>query len=185
MLGPRRDRLSVRVGSFWIRDHKRFRAGPQTGAGFFIWVVKAIAPSVFWKWVNDRLLSALLALGYVPVVGPVTISHQGEVLNVDGDRAATAIGAVLEAGTPIILSYVPGVLCHCPDESIIVPHNRPEQAEEHLVHYAKGRMKNRLLGASEALIEGVERVIIADGRVTQPSHRALVGQGTVIAEAVL
>jgi acetylglutamate/LysW-gamma-L-alpha-aminoadipate kinase len=130
--------------------------------------------------VNVTLLHTLLAAGYVPVVAPLAISHQGEALNVDGDRVAAAIGAALKARTLIILSNVPGLLRRFPDESTVIPHVPPGQAAEHLDRYAQGRMKKKLLGAIEALKDGVERVIIADGRVTQPLHRALAGQGTII-----
>jgi acetylglutamate/LysW-gamma-L-alpha-aminoadipate kinase len=41
-------------------------------------------------------------------------------------------------------------------------------------------MKRKVLGALEALRDGVEQVIIADGRVDQPLRRALAGQGTVL-----
>jgi acetylglutamate/LysW-gamma-L-alpha-aminoadipate kinase len=133
--------------------------------------------------VNVALLHTLLAAGYVPVVAPLAISHQGEALNVDGDRVAAAISAALKARTLIILSNVPGLLRCFPDESTLIAHILPEQAEQVLDRYAEGRMKKKLLGASEALKDGVERVIIADGRVAQPLHRALAGQGTVIAEA--
>ena len=46
--------------------------------------------------------------------------------------------------------------------------------------FAEGRMKKKVLGASEALDHGVKRVIFADGRVTEPVQRALAGKGTVI-----
>ena len=130
--------------------------------------------------VNVALLHALLAAGYVPVVAPLAISHEGEALNVDGDRVAGAIGAALRAQTLLILSNVPGLLRCFPDESTVISHIAPEQAEEHLDRYAKGRMKKKLLGAIEALSEGVGQVVIGDGRVAQPLHRALAGQGTVI-----
>ena len=41
-------------------------------------------------------------------------------------------------------------------------------------------MKKKLLGAAEAVQSGVGQVIIADGRVAQPLHRALAGLGTVV-----
>jgi len=41
-------------------------------------------------------------------------------------------------------------------------------------------MKRKVLGATEALRDGVGRVILADGRVEQPVLKALAGQGTVI-----
>jgi acetylglutamate/LysW-gamma-L-alpha-aminoadipate kinase len=41
-------------------------------------------------------------------------------------------------------------------------------------------MKRKILGAIEAVSDGVGQVIIADGRVPQPLQKALAGQGTVI-----
>jgi acetylglutamate/LysW-gamma-L-alpha-aminoadipate kinase len=123
----------------------------------------------------------LLDSGYTPVVAPLAVSHEGDALNVDGDRVAAEIAAALQATTLVILSNVPGLLRSFPDESTMIQHIKPEHAHEHLDQYAKGRMKKKLLGAVEALNGGVEKVIIADGRVTRPLHRALAGQGTVIA----
>jgi acetylglutamate/LysW-gamma-L-alpha-aminoadipate kinase len=41
-------------------------------------------------------------------------------------------------------------------------------------------MKRKVLGAVEAMADGVGRVIIADGREETPVQNALAGQGTVI-----
>ena len=131
--------------------------------------------------VKTELLLSLLRAGYTPVVAPVAMSHEKEALNVDGDRVAAAIGAALGAQKLIILSNVPGLLRHFPDESTLIRHIPKRQAEEHLNRYAKGRMKKKLLGTIEALNGGVGQVIIADGRVERPIQRALAGEGTVVA----
>jgi acetylglutamate/LysW-gamma-L-alpha-aminoadipate kinase len=130
--------------------------------------------------VNVALLKTLLEAGYVPVVAPLAISYEDEALNVDGDRAAAAIGSALKAQKVVILSNVPGLLRDFSDESTLIPHIPLTRAQEYLERYAQGRMKRKLLGAIEALDDGVGQVIIADGRVAQPLHRALAGQGTVI-----
>ena len=130
--------------------------------------------------VNTPLLSLLLREGYTPVVAPLAISYQGEAVNVDGDRAAAAIGAALGAETLVILSGVPGLLQDPDDESTLIPLIEQGQIPEFLERYARGRMKRKLLGALEALEGGVGRVILADGRVESPIRRALEGQGTVI-----
>jgi len=130
--------------------------------------------------VNAGLLQTLVKAGYVPVVAPLAISHESEALNVDGDRAAAAIGTALKAEKVILLSDVPGLLRDFPDESTLIPYIPLEQAEEHLDCYARGRMKKKLLGAIEAMNEGVGQVVIGDGRVARPLHRALAGQGTII-----
>lgn len=130
--------------------------------------------------VNAELLQTLLKAGYLPVVAPLAISYEGEGLNVDGDRVAAAIGSALQAEKVIILSNVPGLLRDFPDEKTLIPCISRERAEEHLERYAQGRMKRKILGAIEALRDGVGQVILADGRVSQPLRRALAGQGTVI-----
>ena len=130
--------------------------------------------------VNVALLETLLGAGYVPVVAPLAISRAGEALNVDGDRVAAAIGSAMKAQQVVILSNVPGLLRDFPDESTLIPHVPLAEAEYHLTHYAKGRMKRKLLGAIEALNDGVGQVIIADGMVARPLCRALAGEGTVV-----
>ncbi|MEA3339227.1 MAG: [LysW]-aminoadipate kinase, partial [Chloroflexota bacterium] len=72
--------------------------------------------------VNAGLLRTLLEAGYTPVVAPLAISYESEALNVDGDRAAAAIGAALKAQTVVILTNVPGLLRDFPDESTLIPH---------------------------------------------------------------
>jgi acetylglutamate/LysW-gamma-L-alpha-aminoadipate kinase len=130
--------------------------------------------------VNSALLETLLAAGYVPVVAPLAVSYEGEALNVDGDRVAAAISAALKAETLVILSNVPGVMERFPDESSVIDHIPRARARHVLERYAQGRMKKKVLGAVEALEDGVGRVIIADGRVSQPLRQALAGQGTII-----
>jgi acetylglutamate/LysW-gamma-L-alpha-aminoadipate kinase len=130
--------------------------------------------------VNAGLLQTLLEAGYTPVVAPLAISYESEGLNVDGDRAAAAIGAALKADRVVILTNVPGLLRDVADESSLISHIPVEEAEAYLDRYAKGRMKRKVLGAVEALQEGVGQVIIADGRAEHPVQRSLSGAGTVI-----
>ena len=67
--------------------------------------------------VNTQLLTMLLDAGYTPVIAPNAISYESEGLNVDGDRAAAAIGAALHADTLLILTNVPGLLRDIEDET--------------------------------------------------------------------
>jgi [amino group carrier protein]-L-2-aminoadipate/L-glutamate 6-kinase len=130
---------------------------------------------------NSNLLRLLLAEGYVPVIAPLALGAEGELLNVDGDRAAATIAGALGASSLIILSNVPGLLAHYPDESTLirfVPSADLEMAEAK----AGGRMKKKLLAAREALATGVARVVLSGSRRDHPVQAALAGEGTVIAE---
>lgn len=129
--------------------------------------------------VNDRLLWALLEMGFLPVIAPVAVSHKGEALNVDADRAAAMVASALKAETLLLLTAVPGLMEKFPDESTLIKH-LPQSKLPAALEMAQGRMKKKVLGAEEALQGGVGRVIIADGRVERPISNALDGNGTVI-----
>ncbi len=129
--------------------------------------------------VNVALLDLLLDAGYLPVVTPPAISTASEAINVDGDRAAAMIAAALRAEALVILSNVPGLLAKFPDESTLIRHIDPARAEQAMEH-AEGRMRIKVLGAMEALQQGVGKVIFGDARIAAPVRAALAGQGTVI-----
>ncbi len=129
--------------------------------------------------VNTGLLVSLLEQGYLPVLTPPAISYEGEAINVDGDRAAAMTAAALSAETLVILSNVPGLLEKFPDESSLI-RKIPADEIEQFMDVAKDRMKKKVMGAMEALADGVGKVIFADGRVENPLTRALEGEGTVI-----
>jgi acetylglutamate/LysW-gamma-L-alpha-aminoadipate kinase len=129
--------------------------------------------------VNSALLHMLVEAGYTPVIAPLAISPEGEALNVDADRAAAMVAGAVNAEQLIILSNVPGLLRQFPDESTLIPHIDKAEVEQSL-EFAEGRMKKKVLGASEALQLGVAQVVFADGRVMNPVANALAGNGTVI-----
>lgn len=129
--------------------------------------------------VNAELLRTLVDAGFVPVVAPLACSEVGEALNVDGDRAAAAIAAALGADTLLLLSNVPGLLRNFPDENSLVA-AIPRGELDAAMPLAEGRMKKKLLGAQEALGNGVRRVVLGDARVSASISAALAGRGTVI-----
>ncbi len=129
--------------------------------------------------VNTPLLTTLIDAGYLPVIAPLACSEAGEALNVDGDRAAAAIAAALDAEALLLLSNVPGLLRNFPDEASLIGHI-PQAEIEAFLPYAAGRMKKKLLGAQEALSQGVGRVVLGDARQAGSVSAALAGQGTVI-----
>jgi [amino group carrier protein]-L-2-aminoadipate/L-glutamate 6-kinase len=129
--------------------------------------------------VNAELLHALLERNYLPVIAPLAISKQRDAINVDGDRAAAMVAGAVGAERLIILTNVVGLLQHFPDESTLISHIDKHKVEAS-ISFAEGRMKKKVLGATEALGLGVKQVIFADGRINQPIRRALEGRGTVI-----
>jgi [amino group carrier protein]-L-2-aminoadipate 6-kinase len=129
--------------------------------------------------VNTNLLTMLLEQDYMPVIAPLVSSEKGEPLNVDGDRAAAAVAVALGAETLLLLSNVPGLLREFPDEASLIPHIPRNDVESYLT-YAEGRMKKKVLGAAEAVDQGVGRVVLGDARAAGCVSTALHGQGTVV-----
>jgi acetylglutamate/LysW-gamma-L-alpha-aminoadipate kinase len=129
---------------------------------------------------NVDFLRLLLDHGYLPVISPPAISYEGEAINVDGDRAAAVIANALGADRLIILSNTPGFLRNVDEEGSLIQELDRAGIEDAIERYAQGRMKKKLLGAREALEEGVKTVVLADGRIERPVTAALSGQGTVI-----
>ncbi|PYV38562.1 MAG: acetylglutamate kinase [Acidobacteria bacterium] len=129
--------------------------------------------------VNLDLIQLLLEHGYTPVLSPPAISYQGEAINVDGDRAAAILASALKAEKLIILSNVPGLLKDVTNESSLIK-DIPFREIDNYVLYARGRMKKKVLGAVEAIRQGVKEVILADGRINKPISSDLIGSGTII-----
>ena len=131
---------------------------------------------------NVSLIHLLLENGYLPVISPPAISYEGEAINVDGDRAAAVLASALGADRLLILSNTPGFLKKVDDEESLIEKLDPDSIDEAIETYAQGRMKKKLLGAKEAIEEGVCRVILGDGRIPNPVTAALHGAGTVIGQ---
>ena len=125
--------------------------------------------------VNDVLLRQLLNAGYTPVIAPLALSHEGERLNVDGDRAAAAVAAALHADALIIMTNVPGLLSNPEDDTTLI-RTIPAECLADYMEYAMGRMRKKLLGAQEALQGGVPRIHIGSTSLLEVLH----GSGTTI-----
>ena len=127
--------------------------------------------------VNAALLLQLLDAGYTPVIAPLALSLEGERLNVDGDRAAAVVAAALKANTLVIMTNVPGLLTNPADNTTLIRTIPAEKLAE-CMQYAQGRMRKKLLGAQEALQNGVSRVCIGSTSLLS----VLNGAGTTIEE---
>ena len=163
-------------------DGQLLRAARKHGAravvdGRVVRVVDDLSGTI--EQVNDRLLRLLLEAGITPVVGPPAITSDGEVVNIDADRAAARIAIALRAESLVLLTNVPGLLQDRDDPATRVP--RVARAEfAAALGLAQGRMRKKLLAAKEALEGGVPLVAIASSANADPVTAALRGGGTVL-----
>lgn len=118
--------------------------------------------------VNASLLNTITAGGYVPIVSPIALSEEFDLLNVDGDRAAAYVAGSVKADRVIFLTNVDGLMM---DNKLVV-HLTVSEAKEMLPKIGFG-MEKKVLACTEAVSMGVKEAIIASGQVANPISSAL------------
>lgn len=127
--------------------------------------------------VDADFINSLLDSGLVPVLTPPAITAEGIAINVDADRAAAATARAIGADELLLLSNVSGLLRDPADSGSLIDCIRGETLP--IAHAAaKGRMKNKVLAAEEALLGGVPQVVIGSASGDRPIERARSGAGT-------
>ncbi len=124
--------------------------------------------------VRTSHLSLLIGNGYNIVMAPLAISTEGEMLNVDGDQAASRLALAIKPSYLILLSDVNGVLW----EGKVIKKLSSEKAGELAPKLGAG-MNRKLLMAAEVSRLGI-KVVIASGLGNEPITNALKGNGTWI-----
>jgi acetylglutamate/LysW-gamma-L-alpha-aminoadipate kinase len=127
------------------------------------------------KEVDSSLLIDIMKLGIIPVISPVALGYDGEMLNVDGDRAASAIAAALKAERLIIFTNVNGVMIN----GKVKERMSLNEARETLKIVGPG-MDKKLIACIEAVEGGASEGIIANGKVERPINNAIYGLRTQV-----
>jgi acetylglutamate kinase len=113
--------------------------------------------------INVQLLRTLIDAGSMPVISPVgydAASGKGGALNVNGDDAAAAIAAALDAEELLLIADVEGVL---DARGELVQALSIESSRDLITSgIAAGGMAAKLESAHAALLAGVDRVRICD-----------------------
>lgn len=125
--------------------------------------------------VNTKLLEMLLSSGIVPIVSPVAVGEEFELLNVDGDRACSHIAGALKAQDAIFLTDTEGLIL----DDVVVRKMKTEEARKALPRIGAG-MDKKVIAAVEAVEMGADKSIIASGLKEHPLESAQAGNGTVI-----
>lgn len=125
--------------------------------------------------VDAFFIKELVGMGTLLVFSPLAIGDEGEMLNIDGDSAASAIAAAAKADKLYLLTDVEGVLI---DGELV---KRLTASEAHsLVERVGAGMNRKLMMAAKAVEAGVGMAHICSGLVEEPLAAADAGAGTVI-----
>lgn len=131
--------------------------------------------------VRAELLGTLLDAGLVPVVSPPVLAEDGRPVNADADRVAAAVAVAVRACALVLLTGAPGVLADPGDEGSRLA--RCVLPATGVPPYLGGGMGPKLVAARTAVLGGVGRVVVADGRIGAPVSTALAGAATEIVVA--
>jgi [amino group carrier protein]-L-2-aminoadipate 6-kinase len=125
--------------------------------------------------VNTGLLETLLSQGIVPLVSPVAVGEEFELLNVDGDRACSHLAGALRAETAVFLTDTEGLIL----DNVVVEKMSTEEARKALPKIGAG-MDKKVIAAVEAVEMGSTKSVIGSGLKDHPLQNAVQGKGTVI-----
>ena len=112
--------------------------------------------------VNTDLLNTLMDGEHIPVIAPIGTGLKGETFNVNGDTAAGAVAAHLNADRLLLLTDIEGVRNA---DNQVVTELTPDQIEDMIADGTiAGGMIPKAQTALEAIRDGVRAVVIIDGR---------------------
>ena len=116
--------------------------------------------------INIEPVTDLLEKGYIPVISTIGCDAQGNTYNINGDTAAAYIAGALEAKRLIMLTDIAGVLRDRNDPSTLIPKLSVVEARKLLDQKViAGGMIPKVECCVTALMRGVRKVIVTDGRV--------------------
>ena len=116
--------------------------------------------------VDSTLINTLLEADFVPVISPVGVDSFSQTYNVNADYAASAIAGALNAQKLVFMTDVEGILRDKDDPKSIIRKMNVREATELIADGTiKGGMIPKVESCIEALLCGVKKVFILDGRV--------------------
>ena len=136
------------------------------------------------KNVNILPVIDLLEKNYIPVVSTVGCDKNGNTYNINGDTAAAYIAGALKAERLIMMTDIAGILRDKDDPDTLIAEVTCDEAKKlYEDNIVSGGMIPKVECCIEAIREGVENVIIMDGRVPHSILMELLtdeGAGTMI-----
>ena len=113
--------------------------------------------------VKTDVINRLVKGGYIPVIAPIGGDKQGNSYNVNADTVATAIATALQAEKLIFLTDVEGVK---DQDGNIMYSVGIDKAHEYIdAGIVTGGMVPKVMACVDAVLKGVNRVHIIDGRI--------------------
>ncbi len=116
--------------------------------------------------VDPAPIKACLEADMIPVITPLARGADGAVYNINADESAAAIARAVRARKLVFLSDVPGLLRDPQNADSIISTLKHSEVEKLIKDgVIAGGMLPKIRGALDALVAGVRKVHIVDGRM--------------------
>jgi acetylglutamate kinase len=126
--------------------------------------------------VNPDFLVAQMNLGITPVISPISLTPDGQAVNMNADIIAGAIGGALTVDSVLFSTDVSGIYREWPDKNSLIKNiNVVELAD--ISKTFKGGMIPKTESAINAIKAGAKMAQVFDGREVINVELALKGQG--------
>ncbi len=115
--------------------------------------------------VNTKILEDLLEKDFLPIIAPVGLDESFLTYNINADDAACAIAKAMGADKLAFLTDIEGVYKNPDDKETFISRLTVSEAETLIAGgYIGGGMLPKLHNCTDAILNGVNRVHILDGR---------------------
>lgn len=116
--------------------------------------------------VDTELLQDLLEKDFLPIVAPIGLDEKFQTYNINADDAACAIAKAIGAEKLAFLTDIEGLYKDITDKSSFISRLTVSQAQELIQGgFIGGGMLPKLGNCTSAVLNGVNRVHILDGRI--------------------
>ena len=126
--------------------------------------------------VNPDYLISQMELGITPVISPISITSNGQAVNMNADIIAGAIGGALKAESVLFSTDVSGIYRNWPDKNSLIQSINIEELTQ-ISKTFEGGMIPKAESAINAIKSGAKKVQIFDGRDVSNVELALKGEG--------
>jgi acetylglutamate kinase len=126
--------------------------------------------------VDSNFLIAQLDLGITPVISPISVTFDGQAVNMNADIIAGAIGGALSVDSVLFSTDVAGIYRNWPDEGSLIQSIKVDELAE-ISKSFEGGMIPKAEAAINAIKAGAKKVQVFDGRDVVNVELALKGEG--------
>ncbi|CAN2236939.1 ArgB Acetylglutamate kinase [actinobacterium SCGC AAA044-D11] len=126
--------------------------------------------------VNPDYLISQIDIGITPVISPISITPNGQAVNMNADIIAGAIGGALKAESVLFSTDVSGIYRNWPDKNSLIQSINVEELTQ-ISQTFEGGMIPKAESAINAIKSGAKKVQIFDGRDIFNIELALKGEG--------